>query len=82
MLRKLICILIILQFCSCNKIKEQSQEPELESLQHGIKTSAAIAYCTSVVMAVAEGQELPDNITNKKGSAIPQTLILSLVGVI
>jgi hypothetical protein len=59
---KLPFILIILQFCSCNKYKEYNQVPELESLQQGLKTSAAIAYCSSVVIAAAEGQELPGNV--------------------
>jgi hypothetical protein len=69
--RKPVIILILLftfQLFSCNKFIEHSQEPELESLQQGLKTSAAIGYCASVVMAVVEGQELPGNIVHEKNS--------------
>ena len=69
-LHKLLVILIILQFCSCSKFKEYNQEPELESLQHGLKTSAAIGYCASVVIAVAEGQELPENVVFDKSTGL------------
>ena len=65
---KLIVILIILQFCSCSKFKEYNQEPELESLQHGLKTSVAIGYCASVVMSVVGGQELPENVVHDKNT--------------
>jgi hypothetical protein len=69
-LQRLLTVLIILQFCSCNKFKEYNQEPELESLQQGLKTSAAIGYCASVVMAVVEGQELPDNVVRDKNTGL------------
>ena len=69
-LHRLLAILIILQFCSCNKFKEYNQEPELESLRQGLKTSAAIGYCASVVMAVVEGQELPSNIIRDNNTGL------------
>jgi hypothetical protein len=67
---KCLALLIILNISSCKKINEYSQKPELESLQQGIKTSAALAYCASVVMAVAEGQALPDNIIYAKNTGL------------
>ena len=69
-LHKLLVILLILQFCSCNKIKEYNQEPELESLQHGLKTSSAIGYCASVVMSVVESRELPENVVYDKNTGL------------
>jgi hypothetical protein len=69
-LQRLLAILIILQFYSCNKFKEYNQEPELESLQHGLKTSAAIGYCASIVMSVVEGQELPSNVVYEKNTGL------------
>jgi hypothetical protein len=59
---RLLTILIILHFCSCSKFKEYNQEPEIESLRQGLKTSAAVGYCASVVMSVVEGRELPGNV--------------------
>ena len=67
---KLPFILIILQFCSCNKFKEYNQRPELESLQQGLKTSVAIGYCASVVIAAVEGQELPGNVVYDKNAGL------------
>jgi hypothetical protein len=69
-LHRLLAVLIILQFCSCNKFREYNQEPELESLRQGLKTSAATGYCASVVMAVVEGQELPDNVVHDKNTGL------------
>ena len=69
-LHKLLVILIILQFYSCSKFKEHNQEPELESLQHGLKTSVAIGYCASVVVAVVEGKELPGNVVYEKNTGL------------
>ncbi len=69
-LHKLYVILIILLFCSCNKYKEHNQQPELESLKYGLKTSAAIGYCTSVVMAAVEGQPLPENVIIDKSTGL------------
>jgi hypothetical protein len=66
----LLIFLIILQFCSCNIFKEYDEKPELESLQQGLKTSAAIGYCASVVMAVIDGQPLPENVIYKKSSGL------------
>ena len=61
-LSKLLVIFIIFPVCSCQKFKEYNQKPELESLQQAIKTSAALGYCTSIVMSAIEGRDLPGNV--------------------
>lgn len=67
---KLISIIIILQFASCSKLNEYNQEPELGSLQQGLKTTAAVGYCASVVMSVVEGQMLPDNVIYDRNTGL------------
>ena len=74
-LQRLLAILIILQFYSCNRFKEYNLKPELESLQYGLKTSAAIGYCASIVMSVVEGQELPGNVVYEKNTGLIYILI-------
>jgi hypothetical protein len=69
-LYKLFASLLILQMCSCKKLEEYNQKPELESLQQGLKTSAALGYCASVVMSVIEGDELPDNVIYKRNTGL------------
>jgi hypothetical protein len=64
-------LLLIFQFTSCDKSGDNNQEPELESLRQGLKTSAAIGYCVSIVMAAVNDQTLPGNVTyNKNGGLI------------
>ncbi|HEY4787303.1 MAG TPA: hypothetical protein VIH57_14690 [Bacteroidales bacterium] len=63
-------IVIMLFSCSCNKFKEYNQKPELESLQQGLKTSAAVAYCVSVASSAFKGAPLPDNVTFDKSSGL------------
>lgn len=67
---KLLAILIILQFCSCQKLNEYNQQPELESLQQGLKTSASLGYCLSIVMSAIEGHDLPGNVIHEKNSSL------------
>lgn len=69
-LYKLPAFLLLLQICSCKKFEEYNQKPELESLQQGLKTSAALGYCASVVMSVIEGDELPDNAVYEKNTGL------------
>jgi hypothetical protein len=61
-LYKLFAFLIILQICSCKKLNEYNQKPELSSLQQGLKTSAAIGYCSSIAMSAFKGDALPGNV--------------------
>ena len=62
-LLRFLLIFVVMQFTSCDKISEINQEPELESLQQGLKTSVAIGYCASIVVSAATGKQLPDNVT-------------------
>jgi len=55
-------LLILLLLLSCKKIRENTREPELESLRQGLKTSAAIGYCASLAMTAFKGEELPGNV--------------------
>lgn len=47
---------------SCRKIEEVNQDPEIEPLKHGFKTSAAIGYCASLAYTFFKGGNLPDNV--------------------
>jgi hypothetical protein len=47
---------------SCNKIRELNQEPEIQSLRDGLKTSAVIGYCASLSYTLFRGNPLPDNV--------------------
>jgi hypothetical protein len=62
-LSALLTFLIILQICSCKKLEEYNQKPELSSLQQGLKTSAAIGYSSSIAMSAFKGDALPSNVT-------------------
>ncbi len=67
---KLFPVLVILQFCSCSKLNEYNREPELESLQQGLKATAATGYCASVVMSVVEGAPLPENVIYDRNTGL------------
>jgi len=62
-------------FCSCGKLTDYRQAPELESLQQGIKTSAAIGYCASIVTSAFKGDALPDNVSFDKSSGLIHIII-------
>jgi hypothetical protein len=67
---RLLIFLVILQICSCKKLEEYNQKPELSSLQQGLKTSVAIGYCSSIAMSAFKGDALPGNVTMiSKGSS-------------
>ncbi len=51
-----------LTLTSCKRINEVNQDPEIESLKHGFKVSAAIGYCASLAYTFFEGENLPDNV--------------------
>jgi hypothetical protein len=69
-LRKLLILTIILPFCTCGKINEYNHEPELESLRQGLRTSAAVGYCASIVMSVENGKQLPANVVYDKNTGL------------
>ncbi len=60
----------ILLVTSCTKFERHNQKPELESLQQGLRTSAAIGYCASVVTSASKGMALPDNVAYDKSSGL------------
>lgn len=54
---------------SCN-LEKNTELPELGSLQEGIRTASAIAYCSSIVVAAHEGSPLPLNVEPIAGSGL------------
>jgi hypothetical protein len=69
MSKYLFAISFILLF-SCKKIKEYEQKVELEPLQQGLKTSAALGYCASVALDAFTGKELPSNVLFVKNTGL------------
>jgi hypothetical protein len=63
-------LFILLGILSCNKLRDFDQKPELESLQQGLKTSAAIGYCASIATSAYKGFGLPDNVIFDKSSGL------------
>jgi hypothetical protein len=63
-------LLLLLPLTSCGKFNDYNQKPELESLQYGLKTSAAIGYCVSAVMAKVDGQVFPGNVSYESSSGL------------
>jgi hypothetical protein len=61
-----IIVTVMMLSFSCRKYREYSQKPELEPLQHGLKTSMAVGYCASVAASAFEGKPLPANVTFDK----------------
>lgn len=53
----ILCLLL-----SCGKIRELDQEPEIQSLQDGLRTSATIGYCASLANTLFQGYPLPENV--------------------
>lgn len=65
--RTTIFLLVILCLSlSCNKLDELTQEPELGPLNHGFKSSAAIAYCVSLATRAFQNETLPSNVIFNK----------------
>ena len=58
----IIFFLAIEPLTSCRKLNEVNQDPEIEPLKHGFKTSAAIGYCASLAYTFFKGKNLPDNV--------------------
>lgn len=62
-LRFFILIFIISGLTSCKKIRDlRDDNPEIDPLKHGFKTSAAIGYCASLAVTVLEGGPIPGNV--------------------
>jgi len=58
----LISYFAIVVLTSCRKLNEVNQDPEIEPLRHGFKTSAAVGYCASLAYTYFKGESLPDNV--------------------
>jgi len=56
-------LIATLIFCSCSRLDEFNQQPELGPLEDGFKASAAIAYAVSIAHAAFTGEVLPPNVT-------------------
>jgi hypothetical protein len=69
-------------FSSCRSIiKENYDDPEIQSLRDGIKSSVSLGYCASIAYSFFKGEDLPDNVVvvsqaNNEGS---QTVILQVL---
>jgi hypothetical protein len=55
---------------SCGRYMDYKQEPEIGSLQQGLKVSAAMGYCASIATSVFRDEPLPDNVTFNKSSGL------------
>ena len=64
------CLIMMLIYLSCNKLREINQAPEIEPLRQGLKTSAAVAYCASVATSAFKGETLPDNVAFDKNAGL------------
>jgi hypothetical protein len=61
--RTLLCITLTTLIFSCSVIEDLRQEPELEPLEQGFRSSAAIGYCASIVNAAFQGHDLPAHVS-------------------
>ena len=64
----LVACLLITLLTSCRKLEELNQSPEIQPLQQGFQTSAAIGYCASLATSAFKGEPLPDNVTFDKST--------------
>lgn len=69
----LIAFLFFFANLNCRKIREYNQEPNIESLRQGFKTSAAIGYCASLAYSYFHGAELPENVIIQTENSTPET---------
>ncbi|MGD2033927.1 MAG: hypothetical protein PVF73_02650, partial [Bacteroidales bacterium] len=62
-LRCSVLLLVVVSMSDCKKIDEWTDEnPDIEPLRQGFKTSAAIGYCVSLAATVFQGGPVPDNV--------------------
>jgi hypothetical protein len=55
--------ILLFSLSGCKKIRDlRDENPEIEPLKHGFKTSAAIGYCASLAVSVLEGNAAPGNV--------------------
>ncbi|TFH40832.1 MAG: hypothetical protein E4G94_08925, partial [ANME-2 cluster archaeon] len=70
--------LAIVTLTSCRKLNEVNQDPEIEPLKHGFKTSAAMGYCASLAYTLFKGENLPDNVIihSQNGNIETETVVM------
>jgi hypothetical protein len=59
-------ILILVASLACNKLEEFTKPPELDPLNQGFKSTAAIAYCASLATRAFNGEPPPSNVLFKQ----------------
>jgi hypothetical protein len=59
---RMLVILSLIAALACNKLDEFTSSPELDPLDQGFKSTAAIAYCTSLATRAFNGETLPPNV--------------------
>lgn len=62
MRRKIYLLLYVIVLLSCGKIRDINQEPEMVSIQQGLKTSAVVGYCASLAINAFQSFQMPDNV--------------------
>jgi hypothetical protein len=74
----LILLLFMIVLASCRKWNDINEDPEIEPLIHGIKTSAAVGYCASIAAAYFMDGIVPGNaiVTLKKKSSREESMIM------
>jgi hypothetical protein len=56
-------LLVLTILSSCRKlVRDDYQDPELESLSEGIKSCVAVGYCASIAYTFFNNEQLPDNV--------------------
>jgi hypothetical protein len=55
-------VLTLTTVLACNKLEEFTNPPELDPLDQGFKSTAAIAYCASLATRAFNGETLPPNV--------------------
>jgi len=66
---RIIYCMALAMLCSCHKLSDLTQSPELTPLEQGFKTSAMIGYCASLANTAFSGQALPANVSFSQSSA-------------
>jgi hypothetical protein len=62
-IRAITIIILLFTLSACKKIRDlRDENPEIDPLKHGFKTSAAIGYCASLAVTVLEGDPGPGNV--------------------
>jgi hypothetical protein len=75
-------LLTVVLLISCKKINEINNDPEIEPLRQGFKTSAAIGYCASLAYSYFNDGITPPNViiqSNRNGQETRSAILLILI---